>query len=188
MGFFSGKYLFATYLWFHSSSFFYGETINVKENRRSHKKNGQSIDTGNAGHKVQELKTNKKHNIAQHKKLKRWTTRTPPKNRKTTGVNPCIANSISSSCFLYDTWCVTHRVESSKSLVSDRGQKKIFIKGKRSIWAMDIKTSSWWRQYNFCSDDFNLWTTYEKCSLVWVAFQSYSWLVWFCPKSWFKQQ
>ena len=50
--------------------------ISIRENRRRNKKNGQSRDPGNIGHKTQnEGKQNKK----QHRTRKRRTTRTPPK-------------------------------------------------------------------------------------------------------------
>jgi len=59
-------------------------------------KNGQSIDTGNIGHSRHMMKTSKTKNTTQCRKLKIWTTRTPPK----TGSEPRWLLRVSSSCFL----------------------------------------------------------------------------------------
>jgi hypothetical protein len=72
--------------------------INIrKKHHEGTIKNGQSRDTGNIGHKTQN-------------------------ENKQPGGEPTCSRRTSSSCFLYDTQCVTHIVKSNKvfSVIEER--------------------------------------------------------------------
>ena len=71
-------------------------------------KNGKPIGIGNIGFTRHWTKANKPK--TQHRKLKRGATRTPPK----IGSEPRCSRRVHSSCFLKDTRCVTHIVNTTK--------------------------------------------------------------------------
>lgn len=75
--------------------------INIRKKTKVIIKNGQSRDTRNIGHKDTERKQT---------------------NGQTGGKPPTCSRRTSSSCFLYDTQCVTHIVKSNEvfSVIEER--------------------------------------------------------------------
>ena len=95
-------------------------------------KNGQSRGTGNIGHKTQ---NNDKQSKTQHRKLKDEQQGT---YHKFSGVHWCLRRLSSS----YKTSSMLLVVETGKSIISDRGKIKFYVKEKRAIPGTPVSSNN----------------------------------------------